>query len=397
MTIIAEGVSRSFDGVDAVRHVDLEARPGRVTALIGPNGAGKTTLLLVLATLLRPDTGRISVAGFDPATHTADVRRRLGWMPDSLGAWEGLTCRTALALTGRMYDLPATEVTRRATGLLERHGLGAFADRPTRVLSRGQKQRLSLCRALINDPPVLLLDEPASGIDPAAQIELRQFLLALAAEGRTVLVSSHDLDALGAMRPDVVFVQDGRSAPAESVTRALTARRGWRIRALDPTALERVLPELGVASYDAVFRRDGELVIAFDSEAHAADALARILGAGIRVSAFAPAVGELEQAFLDLATGRASTSPSGPSHHEPARPGAGAPVTTFPRVPQAPPPAPGRPPETSGGIPRPHDGAPRPHDAAVTESGAEPRPPAARDVNDAGPANTSTDTPRSDS
>ena len=174
--IEVEGVARSFGDVHAVRDASFTVQPGSVTALIGPNGSGKTTLLLMLATLLRPDAGTIRIAGHDPVADPRAVRQAMGWMPDVLGSWGTVTVRRALEVTGRLYELTPEQARARASALIELVGLQELADRPSRVLSRGQKQRLSLARALVHEPRVLLLDEPASGLDPAARVELRAVL-----------------------------------------------------------------------------------------------------------------------------------------------------------------------------------------------------------------------------
>ena len=152
-----------------------------MTALVGPNGSGKTTLLLILATLLRPDAGAVSVAGVDAVREPVEARRRLGWMPDTLGVWEELTCHDILASLGRLYGMGKAEASARADEQLAWVELTEFAHRPARVLSRGQQQRLSLARATVHRPSVLLLDEPANGLDPAARIRLRDDLRAMAA------------------------------------------------------------------------------------------------------------------------------------------------------------------------------------------------------------------------
>ncbi len=292
-------VARSFGDVHAVRSITFEARPGEVTGLVGPNGSGKTTLLLMLATLLVPDRGEIRVGGLDPVTRPAEVRRLLGWMPDVLGSWPNLTVRRSLELTARLYDLPRPAAAARAAELISLVDLGELADRPTRVLSRGQKQRLSLARALVHDPRVLLLDEPASGLDPGARVALRVLLRRLAAEGRTILVSSHVLSELDELADRAVFLEAGSTVSEERVAAARSTERGWRIRALDATALRRALVAAGVDEARIASDPQG-LVVPIAGEADAAGLLASLVTAGVEVVSFAPAVGDLEHTFLDL-------------------------------------------------------------------------------------------------
>ncbi|NQX29472.1 ABC transporter ATP-binding protein [Microbacteriaceae bacterium VKM Ac-2854] len=298
--ISAHGVARSFGEVRAVASASFEAHPGEITALIGPNGSGKTTLMLLLATLLRPDAGTLSVAGYDPVTHPQAVRARMGWMPDVLGSWTSLSSRATLITTGRLYGADAAGAVRRADELLDLVDLRELADSPTRVLSRGQKQRLSLARALVHDPEVLILDEPASGLDPGARIQLRDLMQRLAAEGRTVLVSSHVLAELDEVATAAVYLDRGATASAEAITQARTSTRLWRIRALAPPGarpLAAAVTELtGVAA-----QVDGDAaLIPIASESDAVALLARLVAAGLGVVSFAPAVGELEHTFTDL-------------------------------------------------------------------------------------------------
>ncbi|WP_375390144.1 ABC transporter ATP-binding protein [uncultured Amnibacterium sp.] len=293
--IVVEGVRRSFGSTHAVREMTFSAAPGRVTGLIGPNGSGKTTLLLMLATLLAPDAGTIRIGGLDPLQDPAGVRSITGWMPDVLGSWASLTTRATLELTGRLHGLSRQGAPTRAAELIALVGLGALADQPTRVLSRGQKQRMSLARALVHDPAVLLLDEPASGLDPEARVDLRVLVRRLAGEGRTVLVSSHVLAELEEMADDAVYVQGGESVDPDRVDALRTRPRLWRVRAEDHVALDAALAERDDVSADHL----GRLVPVRD-EAEAADLLARLVASGVRVVAFAPAAGEMERTFLEL-------------------------------------------------------------------------------------------------
>lgn len=294
--IRAVGVARSFGDVRAVEDATIEVRPGAVTALIGPNGCGKTTLMLMLSGLLQPHAGEISVAGHDPRHDSAAVRDAIGWMPDQLGSWDNLTCLQTLSLMGRAYRLPAATARERGLGLLEMVHLGEFADRPTRVLSRGQKQRLSLARALMNDPQVLLLDEPANGLDPRSRVELRQLVRELAAAGKAVLVSSHVLSELDEMVDHAIFMSKGRTLGVEADAMVADAKTRYRVEALDPDALRAALTRLSLPFDEA----DAGLVIRVGDTTQAAKVLAAIVAEGVPVHRFGPAGSALEQTYMAM-------------------------------------------------------------------------------------------------
>jgi ABC-2 type transport system ATP-binding protein len=297
--ITARAVSRSFGAVRAVEHMDFHAPAGKVTALIGPNGAGKTTLLLMLASLLAPDEGTISVGGLDPRRHRAEVRSRLGWMPDTLGVWESLTAREILTQMARFYRLPAQGIAQRVSDMLRSVRLNGLADQPARVLSRGQQQRLSLARALIHDPSVLLLDEPASGLDPGSRVELRIMLRQLAAEGKAVVVSSHVLSELDEIADAAVFVNKGRTVRHQTTEEAAAAGRRYAVSASDTAALAARLTALGVAFRHENGRRPAlSLTLASDNDAERL--LRDLVLAGVGVNSFAPASGALEETYMSL-------------------------------------------------------------------------------------------------
>ncbi|MGC5024699.1 ABC transporter ATP-binding protein [Tsukamurella sp. DT100] len=278
MTLVARGLTRNFKQHVAVADATLTLPPGRITGLVGPNGAGKTTLLLMLAGLLQPSSGAIELDGAPIAPDA--LRSRVGWMPDVFGTWDSLTPTEILTTFAKLYGVPSGEARARATDLLARVHLTEFADRPAQVLSRGQKQRLGFARAMVHHPPILLLDEPASGMDPRSRFELRDSLRALADSGVAVLVSSHILSELGEMVDDVVMMARGRTeAPPESaVTR-------WRIRLLgEPPS--------------------GGTYLTFDSEADAAAHLAQSIADGARIVEFARATNALEDSYFALEADR---------------------------------------------------------------------------------------------
>jgi len=308
--VTARGVRRTFPGVVAVDSIDLDAPAGQVTALIGPNGSGKTTLLLVLATLLVPDAGTVRVGGFDPVTEPVAVRGCTGWMPDVFGTWETLTCREVLATVADAFRLPRSASRSRIDELLALVHLWELADRPTQALSRGQKQRLGLARALVHDPSVLLLDEPASGLDPRSRIELRGIVRDLAAQGKAVLVSSHVLAELDELVDRAVVIARGRTVAVEELAAGTTSdgvaapvrrMRTWRARALDAAALLAALDARGTPH--APPEPDG-VEVEISSEADAAELLAALVRDGVPVISFAPAGGVLEQAYLAITQDR---------------------------------------------------------------------------------------------
>lgn len=294
--VSAQGLARSFGAVHAVRGIDLQAPAGQVTALVGPNGAGKTTVMLVLATLLVPDAGQVQVAGHDPTTEPDAVRARMGWSPDVFGLYDQLTCREYLVFAGQAYRLTRAQAGARAEVLLQEARLSEFADRPVHVLSRGQKQRLGLARAIVHEPEVLILDEPAAGLDPRSRVELRDRLRGLARGGAAVIVSSHLLGDLEELADRVVFVDRGQTVGQHRLDElpAGSTARPWRFRALDHTVLLRALE--GVPSTPVSSGVD----VMLSTDEQVADLVARLVGEGVRLVSVAPLGGNLEATYLEL-------------------------------------------------------------------------------------------------
>ena len=272
--LAANGLARQFGTHLAVTHADIALYPGRITGLVGPNGAGKTTLLLMLAGLLQPDRGTIAFDGV--AVEHERLRAAIGWMPDIFGTWESLTPREILIAFGRLYGMSGTDADARARELLALVHLEDFTDSPASGLSRGQKQRLGLARALVNRPRILLLDEPASGMDPRSRIELRVLLRGLADAGTAVLVSSHILAELDEMSDDIVMMQAGQTRIPQLDTTA-----AWRIRRVgDPP--------------------DRAVTVELVDDAAAAAYLARLIADGHPIAEFARVGTGLEQVYLGL-------------------------------------------------------------------------------------------------
>lgn len=206
----------------AVAGIDLEIAAGSVFGLIGPNGAGKTTLLKMLSTLSKPDSGRIERHGLDIRENVREARAKIGYMPEQFGTFRGLHCRGYLEYFGRAYGVSGPPLQRSINDILDLTDLSAVEERPTTGLSTGMKQRLSLAKTLLHDPEVLLLDEPSSGLDPRARIEIRSLLNELSGMGETIVISSHILADLEEICSEVAIIEEGalvwRGSPPRNPT-----------------------------------------------------------------------------------------------------------------------------------------------------------------------------------
>ncbi len=207
-TVEATHLSKLFEMRPVLRDVTFVLPGGKTLALLGPNGAGKTTLLRVLATLTKPSRGQASVAGYDVQGDADEVRRVIGYVGHQPHVYDDLTARENLMFFARMYGLP--DAAERALRLLERVGLRTRANERARTLSRGQLQRLALARGILNDPPVLLLDEPDTGLDENASTLLRELIEERLASGRTTIFTTHQLDRGLAMSDDALVLVGGR-------------------------------------------------------------------------------------------------------------------------------------------------------------------------------------------
>ena len=232
---------KRFGKFVAVDDLSLEVPAGAIYGLIGPNGAGKTTTFAVIASVLAPSSGSLSVLGHDPVASPKEVRRVLGYMPDSLGVYADLDVDEYLRFFAAAYKIPVRSRSGLLDGLLELVALEGKRTARVDSLSRGMKQRLSLARALVHDPEVLILDEPASGLDPRARSELRALLVQLSEMGKTIVISSHILSEIEEVCSHIAIMQSGRvvaAGDAEEVSSLLTGGRRLRARFADGTVEE---------------------------------------------------------------------------------------------------------------------------------------------------------------
>lgn len=201
---------RSFGKVKAVDGVSFDIYPGQVVGFIGENGAGKTTTMRMMVTLDLPDAGSIKVKGFDSVGYPNEVRKRVGWMPDAYGAYDFMDVGEYMDFFARAYGYQGKEREMRIAEVMDFTELNALHDRSVNKLSKGQAQRLCLGRTLLPDPELLILDEPAAGLDPRARIEVKNLVRILASEGKTLFISSHILSELEQMCDDMLFISGGK-------------------------------------------------------------------------------------------------------------------------------------------------------------------------------------------
>jgi len=204
-----QGLTKRYGPLTAVRDLTLDVRPGEVVALLGPNGAGKTTALRCLATLLAPTAGTVSVFGADARREPLEVRRRIAFLAASMGLYERLSARELVTYFGRLHGMEGQALEARVDGLVEMFGIGEFRDRLCGRLSTGQRQRVSLARALVHDPPALILDEPTLGLDILSGRTIHDFIARERSLGKAVLFSTHQMEEVDLLADRVGVLRRG--------------------------------------------------------------------------------------------------------------------------------------------------------------------------------------------
>jgi ABC-2 type transport system ATP-binding protein len=218
VVIRAKELTKRYATTLAVDHVDFEVRSGEIVGILGPNGSGKTTTILMLLGLTEPSEGRAEVAGFDPLREPLEVKRRVGYLPDSVGFYDGLSARDNLAYTGRLAGLSRREIDERFAEAMARVGLPDVGLERVGTFSRGMRQRLGLAEILMKRPGIAILDEPTATLDPHSTQEFLGMIRALKNDGTAVLLSSHHLDQVQSVCDRVALFNQGRIALAGSVT-----------------------------------------------------------------------------------------------------------------------------------------------------------------------------------
>ncbi len=302
-----QGLHRRFGKTRAVDDVSFGVLRGQVFGYIGPNGAGKTTSMRILATLDLPTAGDAKVDGFSVVDDPDRVRRRLGFMPDYFGTYANVNVREYLDFFARSYELQGRTRTDAVEQVMDFTGLDVLADKPTDGLSKGMKQRLCLGRALIHDPAVLVLDEPASGLDPRARIEVRRMIRTLADNGKTILISSHILTELAEICDVVGIIEQGKLLAVGTVEeirkKGHSPKSAVEVRLVQKTAgLRQWLADQPDISQLDVNGDSAHFLHAGDGQARA-DLLRAMIEAGFPVVAFGSRQQTLEDVFLPVTEG----------------------------------------------------------------------------------------------
>lgn len=297
---------RYFGQLKAVNGISFEIPHGSVCGFVGANGAGKTTTMRILASLDYPTMGTAEICGINVVHHPDEVRKLIGWMPDHFGNYEHMTVAEYLDFYARAFGFSGKERRTRVHEVMEFTDLIPLAGRFSNKLSKGMTQRLCLGRALLHDPQVLIMDEPAAGLDPKARVELKHLIRVLAQEGKTIFISSHILSELGEMCDSLLFVNAGRivhHGSADALKHGTDTNGGqlYDVQIVgDPQAVSDWCVVHPHVEFIESRKRGGRIRIDSGDPEKAAEILARMVKDGLRIVEFHKEQRNLEDAFIDM-------------------------------------------------------------------------------------------------
>ncbi|MDR2641281.1 MAG: ABC transporter ATP-binding protein [Planctomycetaceae bacterium] len=305
MEVIIARLVRHFTNTKAVDDISFSFRDGQIFGFVGPNGAGKTTTMRILATLDEPTSGDIFVDGISVVQYPDKVRRLVGYMPDSLPAHKDITVHEYLDFFARAYGLRDPKRSMVVENIEEFIGLVEFRDKTIAQISKGMKQRVSLARAIVHEPTVLVLDEPAAGLDPRARIELRELLKALREQGKAILISSHILPELGEICDGVAFIEKGKLLKAgkiDNIIESIGLRQTTMIRAKNYSLEEllKMILEEPVVQTAQIVGNEIAVVMHDDNDA---SILTTLIAKGVQIAEFRQHKAHLEDLFLNITKG----------------------------------------------------------------------------------------------
>lgn len=306
MIVETINLTKRYGRLTALNNLHLKIQEGECFGYIGPNGAGKTTTIKILATLLQPTWGEARICGHVIGYESRKIRPLIGYVPDFFGAYEDMVVQEYLEFFASAYNITGKQRTRVVNDVLELTDLVYKRDALVDSLSRGMKQRLSIARVLLHDPKVLLLDEPASGLDPRARIEIRELLKELHRMGKTIIISSHILHELAELCTTVGIIEQGEllyHGPLEEIIRRARTGTKLHIRVTEQQDLAALLLQRtkGVRSVD---QRDSALVVELEHQTHDFSAIARaLLDNNFKIHEIKEEDVNLETAFMRLTKG----------------------------------------------------------------------------------------------
>jgi ABC-2 type transport system ATP-binding protein len=314
--IVVEGLAKRFGKVEALQGVDLQVPPSTVLGLLGPNGAGKTTTVRILTTLLSPDEGRATVAGYDVVRQAEELRHVIGLAGQNAAVDENLTGLENLEMVGRLYHVPAAEARRRGQEILERFELADAANRVAKTYSGGMRRRLDLGASLVGQPKVLFLDEPTTGLDPRGRLEMWDVIRDLVTEGTTLLLTTQYLDEADRLA-DKIAVIDGGRVIAEGTSDELKTRVGGEVLALRVAERDRAPAAAGAVlglgpGGGNVDNETGEInvPVGTDGTAILTEAVRRLDDQGIKLADVGLRRPTLDDVFLSLTGHMAEEAPA---------------------------------------------------------------------------------------
>jgi ABC-2 type transport system ATP-binding protein len=303
-------LTKRYGDFVALNDLSIHVDRGHILGFIGPNGAGKTTTIKILVGLSKPSSGSATIAGVDCSKHSSRIKQLVGYMPDRFGAYDNMRVHEYLDFFGAIFHIPPKKRRTRIEEVLQITNTAYMRDKYVESLSHGMQQRVGIARTLLHDPEVLILDEPANGLDPRARIEMRELLLKLAESGKTLIVTSHILPELARICHLVAIMTSGKLrafGPVDDVMSQLCPQRNYEVQLTDvhDMATAQKLLESHLETSEPLHSSPAERVFRFPTtrtESELAELLSKLVSSGIRVAQFREVASDLEDAFLSVAT-----------------------------------------------------------------------------------------------
>lgn len=316
--VVIEHLTKKYGNFTALDDLSLQLQAGQILGLIGPNGAGKTTAIKILVGLLRPTSGKARIADADCVTDARRIKRLVGYMPDKFGSYDNMRVREYLDFFGAAFGIPRRQRIKRIEEVMDTTGTAYMRDKYVESLSHGMAQRVGIARTLLHDPRVLILDEPANGLDPQARIEMREIILKLAAMGKTLMVTSHILPELARICNRMAIMTHGKLrafGTMEEISKMVSQQRTIeaQLATVDQIPAAAQIVRRGIEPNAEVIEAPAEGAIRFRTakmESELGQILAQLIQGGILITQFREVQTDLEEAFMSFARPAESAAPA---------------------------------------------------------------------------------------